>query len=306
MHIRTNKVLNVLLRPIVLMAEWVGAHNPTLLMKTRYYMRFHKKLNLKNPQTLNEKILYLLLKTDTTEWTRLADKYAVRGYVEECGLEHTLTELYAHWTKDDDVDYNALPGSFVIKSVQGCGDVIIVRDKATFDCAAASKSIQTMLHDRYGALEGGVHYMRITPGVIVEKLLPFEEGNSLIDYKIWCFNGKPFAILTCSDRIKGGVKLGSYDTDWNYHPEHLIASNEHPLRSTPLPKPENFDEMLKMAETLSKPFPQVRVDLYNINGKIYFGEMTFTAYGGLMNYYSDEFQRIAGDKIDINYNTKRI
>ena len=301
MHIRTNKRLNVVLKPLVVISEWVGAHYPVFFMKTRYYLRFHKKLDLKHPQTLNEKILYLSLKTDTTEWTRCADKYAVRGYVEECDLGYTLTKLYAYWLKEEEVDFNALPDSFVIKSVQGCGDVIIVRDKTNFDQAAAYKLIHTMLHNRYGALEGGIHYMRINPAVITEELLPVDEGKSLIDYKIWCFNGKPSSILTCSDRTKGGVKLGSYDKEWNYHPEHLISSQEHPLRSTPLPKPENFDEMLKIAEKLSKPFPQVRVDLYNINGNIYFGEMTFTAYGGMMNYYTEEFQHMAGKLIDINY-----
>lgn len=302
MHVRTNKILNLTLRPLVIASEWLGKHDPTMLMKIRYFMRFHKRLNLKNPQTLNEKILYLSLKTDTTKWTRLADKYAVRSYVKECGLEHILTKLYAHWTKEEEVDFDVLPDNFVLKSVQGCGDVIIVKEKADLDQEAAKKSIHTMLHERFGALEGGVHYMRIKPAAIVEELLPIEEGGYLIDYKIWCFNGKACFILTCSNRTKSGVMLGSYDTEWNYHKEHLISSKEHPVRPNPLPKPENFEEMLKIAETLSKPFPQVRVDLYNIKGKIYFGELTFTAYGGLINYYTEEFQRMAGDKIDVKLN----
>ena len=302
MHIRTNKTLNMALRPILKLCEWLGRHNPTLLMRMRYFSKFHRKLDLNNPQTLNEKILYLSLKTDTTLWTRCADKYEVRGYVKECGLEETLTKLYAHWTNEKNVNFESLPSSFVMKSVQGCGDVLIVKDKTAFDQAAALKSIHTMLHERYGAIEGGSHYLRIDPGVIVEELLPVEDGNYLIDYKIWCFNGKPSYILTCSNRLKGTVMLGSYDTEWNYHPEHLISSKEHPTRPEPLPKPENFEEMIRIAEKLSSPFPQVRVDMYNIKGKVYFGELTFTAYGGLMNYYTDEFQKMAGKKININYN----
>ena len=302
MHITQNPIMRVALRPIIWATKCLGKHNPELLMRIRYYQRFHKRLNLKEPCTLNEKILYLSLKTDTSQWTKLADKYAVRSYVKDCGLECILTKLYKHWTNEHEVQFDDLPNSFVLKSVQGCGDVIIVNNKANMDRSTISKSIHQMFHERYGALEGGKHYMRITPSVIVEELLPMGEEGSLIDYKIWCFNGKPYCILTCSERTKTGVKLGSYDTSWNYHPEHLVSSNEHPLRPMPLPKPKNLSKMLEVAEKLSAPFPQVRVDLYDINGVVYFGEMTFTAYGGMMNYYSEEFQNAAGKEIDLNYN----
>ena len=123
----------------------------------------------------------------------------------------------------------------------------------------------------------------------------------MIDYKIWCFNGKVYYIMTCSNRKSDSVCLGLYDKEWNYHPDYLVFSSEYTQELEPLPKPKNLEIMFDVAEKLSKSFPCVRVDLYNINGKIYFGEMTFTSLGGLMNYYTDEFQKKAGDIIDLNY-----
>ena len=248
-----------------------------------------------------KKILYLSLCTDTSEWTRWSDKYSVRKYVEDCGLNENLVKIYAHWVNEQDIDFKNLPNSFVIKSVQGCGDIILVNDKNTIDESDIREKIELMLHERYGALEGGKHYLRIEPAIIVEELLPIENGQSLIDYKIWCFNGKPEFILTCSNRFKGGVYLGSYDKDWNYRQNDMVFSKEHPEEKEPLAKPENLDKMLEIAENLAKPFPCVRVDLYNINSKIYFGEMTFTSLGGLMDYYSKDFQLMAGNMIDLNY-----
>lgn len=301
MHITKNSYSKIIFTPIIAIAKWLGKNHPKTLVKIRHLVRFRKRLNLNNPKTLNEKILYLSLCTDTSEWTRLSDKYSVRKYVESCGLNENLVKIYAHWVNEQNIDLRNLPNSFVIKSVQGCGDIILVKNKEDIDGNSIREKLKPMLSERYGALEGGKHYLRINPAIIVEELLPIENGQSLTDYKIWCFNGIPKFILTCSNRFKGGVFLGSYDTEWNYRPNDMIFSKEHPEEKSPLPKPINFDKMLEIAEQLAKPFPCVRVDLYNINGKIYFGEMTFTSLGGLMDYYTDDFQKIAGSMIDLNY-----
>ena len=300
MHIANNKFLRVIFAPLVWATKWLGENNPTFLMQVRYFARFHKRLDLKDPKTLNEKILYLSLKTDTSQWTRLADKYAVREYVKECGLENILTQLYAHWTNEDEIDLSVLPNSFVIKSVQGCGDVIIVKDKSKVDKEVFLKKTHPMFHQRYGALEGGMHYMRIKPAVIVEELLQTPDEAPLTDYKIWCFNGQAYYIMTCSNRNKDSVCLGIYDKEWNYKPEYMIFSKEHREEKQPLPRPDNLAELILAAEKLSQGFPCVRVDFYSINGKAYFGEMTFTSLGGMMDYYTDEFQLEAGERIIIN------
>lgn len=287
--------------PIKAMAKCYGKHFPESIVRLRYFLRFRKFLNLKHPKNLNEKILFLSLKTDTSEWTRLADKYRVRQYITDCGLGYTLTELYAYWKDMSDVDFSVLPSSFVIKSVQGCGDVIVVRDKSKVDFEQIKRKLIPMFTERYGALEGGKHYLRIEPAVIVEELLP-SSGEHLIDYKIWCFNGKSNCILTCSGRSAEGVHLGLYDLEWNYMKECMAFSKEYSEERVPLPKPDNLQEMLLVAERLAKPFPCVRVDLYNIQGKIYFGEMTFTSLGGMMNYFTEDCLLKMGNEIDLNYN----
>lgn len=301
MHIRQSKTLKILFSPLLWSTKLLGKYCPELLVKIRYRIRFHKKLNLDNPKTLNEKILYFSLRTDTTQWTRLADKYAVRQYVEECGLKDILVKLYAHWTNEKEVDLNSLPDEFVIKSVQGCGDVIVVMDKWQMNCKKVLQQIHYMLNNRYGALEGGKHYLRIQPAVIVEELLSIGGGEkSLIDYKLWCINGTPKYILTCRNRSKHGKDVMLYDTEWNAHPEYRFFNKNNP-KDEVIPKPLNLETMLDVATKLARPFPIVRVDLYNVNGKVYFGEMTFTSLGGMMNCYTSEFLLKIGNQIDLNY-----
>jgi len=304
MHIRTNKTLNVILRPIVWAAEWLGVHHPLTLMRLRYYARFHRKLDIANPQTLNEKIIFLSLKTDTSLWTLCSDKYRVREYVQECELDDILVKLYGMWEHAEDIDINGLPDKFVLKGNHGCDDVIIVSDKKKLRRQEVVDFYKKDLKQRYGAIEAGLHYFRIKPCVIAEELLEVDEESSkfssvLIDYKVWCFNGKPYFIWICNNRHGEHKEVMVYDTEWNTHPEYLIYDNEY-VEGKPIPKPTNLDKMLEVATRLSKPFPQVRVDLYNTYGKIYFGELTFTSYGGLMNHYSEEFQRLAGSLIDLS------
>lgn len=305
MEISTHPFFKVVLYPLIWLTKFVGRHWPALLVKVRYCARFHKLLNLDNPKTLNEKILYMSLKTDTTLWTRLADKYSVREYVVECGLSNILVPIYGRWDDVNKIDFESLPQGFVLKTVQGSGDIIIVKNKKLIDRHKVLVSMHKAINTVYGELEGGKHYMRIKPAVIAEALLENDStslkySTSIIDYKIWCFNGKPHYIWACCNRDKSGTDVMTYDLHWNAHPEYSIF-NQHYRRGVILPKPENLDEMLLIAEKLSKPFPVVRVDLYNINGQVYFGEMTFTSLGGLMDFYTDEFQLLTGNIIDVNY-----
>lgn len=293
------------LKPLVYAARLFGRNFPELMVRLRYFVRFRRPINLKHPQTLNEKILSLSLRSDTTIWTRLADKYNVRGYIEEHGLSDILVPLVGYWTKAEDIDFDKLPNSFVLKTTQGSGDIIIVKDKDSINKDNVRKQMDKALHTKYGELEGGKHYMRISPAIIAEALLTNDEiskihSTSIIDYKIWCFNGKVHYIWACCNRDKNGTDVMTYDINWNAHPEYSVFY-DHYRRGSLIPKPENFEQMINIAETLAKPFPVVRVDLYNLNGKIYFGEMTFTSLGGLMNFYTDDFQRMCGNIIDLNY-----
>ena len=155
-----------------------------------------------------------------------------------------------------------------------------------------------------GVLSGEPHYTTMKPCIIAEELLPSEKGEkSPADYKIYCANGKAYYIWMCSGRDSTGTDVMTYDRDWNPRPDLCIFDSRY-REGKVRPKPINLDKMLEVAETLVKPFPFVRLDLYNINGKIYFGEMTFTPLGGMVNFHPQFFLNEMGNYIDLNYPNK--
>ncbi len=249
--------------------------------------------------------MYLSIVTDTTQWTELADKYQVRKYVSDCGLADKLVELYGVWNNANDIDFCSLPTQFVLKTNHGSGEIKIIKNSSCIDKEQIISYFNKAIKQPYGAIEAGKHYLRINLCIIAEQLLlndveSQKYSSSIIDYKCWCFNGKVHYIWVCCNRDSHGTDVLLYDKDWNVHPEYSIFT-EHYRKGEVVPRPTNLSEMIKVAEKLAHPFPCVRVDLYNIGGKIYFGEMTFTSLGGLMNFYTDEFLNIAGSLIDLNY-----
>lgn len=285
--------------------SYFGKNYPKEWISFRYFLRFHKFINWSNPKNLNEKILCLSIMTDTTLWTQLADKYRVREYIEKCGYKDNLVKLYGVWNNASDIDFDKLPQSFVLKTNHGSGEIVIVHDKNKMNKDEVIKYFNKEISKPYGAFESGKHYQRISPLIIAEELLINDEisqkySTSIIDYKFWCFNGKVHYVWVCCNRDKHGTDVLTYNRDYNAHPEYSIFNN-HYRKGQVTPKPNNYMDMIKMAEALAKPFPCVRVDLYNIDGKIYFGEMTFTSLGGMMNFYTDEFLDKAGELIDLNY-----
>lgn len=318
-HPTSSKGGRILFAPAIGLCHFLGKHNPELLLKIRYFLTFKKKLNLKNPQDLNEKILWAKLYSDTTQWTTLADKYKVRDYVKQKGLGDCLVKLYGAWDDVNDFDFDQLPENFILKANNGDGKGTnkAVRGKSTLPIAqkaAIVKTIDEWLHRKnIGLLHVEPHYKEIHPMVIAEELLPTPKGEStLIDYKLWCFNGKVHYILICSDRSGNGAKvhLMLYDREWNACPQYSIFSFGYP-KGKIMPKPKNLDKMIEVAEKLSQGFPELRVDLYNLNpedenGKIYFGELTFTSLGGLMTYFTPEFLKKAGALFSIKDFKKKV
>lgn len=307
-HPTLSKSGRLFFAPLIKFCEFLGNHYPELLLKLRYRYVFKKSLDLKNPRDLNEKIIWAKLYSDTSRWTELADKYRVRGYVESLGLGDTLVKLYDVWYKKEDVNLDALPDKFIIKANNGDGKgTNKIINKAEFTNPNKKRELISMvdewLHRRnIGALHAEPQYKGMKPCVVVEEVLPLEKGaTSLTDYKMWCFNGKCYYTWICNDRSAGGnsAHVMTYDMDWNAHPEFSVFNLDY-LRGDIIPKPKNFDKMVGIAEKLSKGFPELRVDLYNIDGKIYFGELTFTLQGGFMDFFTPEFNRILGDKFDIH------
>ncbi len=294
-------LMNGMYRSLV---QFTNAHFPVLLAKLRFRKLFGRNLNLKNPQDLNEKILWLSLFSDTSEWSRLADKYAVRQYVEEKGLGHILLKLYGKWDKVEDIDWDSLPKSFVLKTNNGSGTVLIVKDKNKIDIGETKLLLNEWLIKRPSCDTTEFHYNKIIPCIIAEELLvqPNKEtyiSETLIDYKIWCFNGKSYIIRTYGNRVEGSTEIATFDKEWNDHPE-VSVFNDHYRACKILPsRPKRLQEMLLIAETLSEGFPEVRVDLYYVNDKIYFGELTFTSQGACMNNFTPEFLFEMGKHVDL-------
>lgn len=292
--------------PLVKLCEWWGNHFPVSLIKMRYRLVFKKPIDLTTPKDLNEKILWAKLFSDTSKWTELADKYKVRKYVEDLGLGKYLVKLYAVWYDVKEVNFDALPETFIIKANNGDGkgtNKIIRKSGLTEEKKVELvKMIDEWLHRKnIGALHAEPQYKGMKPCVIAEEVLPLDPGTtSLTDYKIWCFNGKAYYVWVCNDRSGGGnsAHVMTYDLDWNAHPEFSVFNSDY-LRGEIIPKPKNFEEMIRVAEKLSQGFPELRVDMYNVQGKIYFGELTFTSQGGFMDFFTPEFNLELGSKFDI-------
>lgn len=263
-----------------------------------------KKMNWENPSDYNEKINWLKLYSDTTEWTQCADKYLVRDYISQKGFPELLVPLLGKWEDVDDIDFSQLPEQFVIKTNHGSGDVIIVEDKNKVNVSQLKEKLKENLKTPYGKFQGENHYLKITPCVLAEPLLiqdsPF--SSSLVDYKFICFDGKPHSVLCFFNRKEGHYEFSLYDLDWHSHPEHLVFNGHSRDGGDSIPRPLSFDLMIKAASELSKGFPQVRVDFYEIEGKPYISELTFTSTGGCITYLTDTFLRTLGAQIALPIN----
>lgn len=266
-----------------------------LAHKILYKRHTKKKLDLKNPQDFNEKIQYLIVNFFSKKEANLSDKLNVKEYVSKLKIKDLfIPKTIACYYDVDSIDINKLPSRFVLKCNHGSGNVIICNSKSNFDFEAAKRILKNELKKDYSNNLLEYHYKYIKPCVIAEEYLDDSGNKNPVDYKFYCFNGKVDNILVCTEREKK-LKLNDYDKDWN-----LLDNIKPEIKSKiRVDKPKNLNKMIKMAEELSKGIPFVRVDLYNIDGKIYFGEYTFTPMGGLINYYNDKALKHYGDLIDL-------
>ena len=275
------------------------------LHKNYLYRRvFGKKINWKNPRDLNEWISWLQLYTDTSTWTNLADKYKVRSYVKHCGLEDILIPCYGIWEHPDQIDLKEIPESFVLKTTHGSGDIMIFSQKPLKFKLNDYKKILNNLKNKQGRNTAEYHYLKIKPQIIIEKLLDSSKqgypSHSLIDYKIWCFNGVPELCWVVYDRKSTCLKMSLFNLDWENLNDELQPSKHYLLGDDDIPCPKKWEEMKEYAAILSKGFPQVRVDLYEVDGKVYFGELTFSSAGGMMTYFKPSILKRLGEKVKDN------
>jgi len=265
-------------------------------------LRFKRKLNLKNPQTLADKVTYLFLHKQTPLMSTCTDKWAVREYISQKGLSGILIPTVGGpWNKVEEIDFNKLPNKFILKATHGCKMNYIVKDKSKLDIVNCKKVLQNWLNTTYGTYSVEPHYKQIQHRIYAEELL--ETANDLIDYKIHCLNGVSQFVLVVSNRDTSkrrmSVKLDLFDTKWNCLNEYLQTSGLEVPNTGKMKCPSQLDEMLDIAKLLSQDFSFVRVDLYEIEGKIYFGELTFSPAVGVFPYFTEEFINDMGKRLKI-------
>lgn len=300
---RKNALSRYLGRPQNLLYR-VLCGNPRLIkndkryLKMRYSICMGKKLNLDSPVTFNEKLQWLKLYNRRPEYTTMVDKYAVKEYVsEKIGKNHVIPTLGV-WNKPSEIDWDSLPNQFVLKTTHDSGGIVICKDKTKLDKDAALKKLEyAITHDNY-SITREWPYKNVARRIIAEEYIEPSQGtNDLPDYKFFCFDGKVKALFVATERQNPNeeVKFDFFDADFNSLP--IRQGHDH---AKVLPKkPLCFEEMKQIAETLSAGIPHVRVDLYNVNGKTYFGELTFFHFGGFTPFEPDEWDTNFGNMLTL-------
>ena len=256
------------------------------MIKLQYRIKLKRKLNLKDPKRYTEKIQWYKLYYRNPVMMVCVDKYGVRKYIEKKGLGNILNQLYQVVDRPEEINFDQLPDKFVIKTTNGSGTNILVKDKKTLNIAETKKKLNDFLNMAEASAGREWAYGGSSKKIIVEELL---EDNSnkdkgISDYKFLCFNGKPVYVVYDKDRFSDH-KRNFYDVNWNY----VKVDSDCPCFEDSVKKPENYEKMVEIASVLSRDFPAVRVDLYNIEGKIYFGELTFYPWSGYVQYTPDSF-----------------
>lgn len=271
--------------------------SPTLNTKLRYRYLFKKKLNLKKPETFNEKLLWLKLKNYNNNplVIQCADKYLVRDYVRDCGYEDILIDLLGVWDSAEKIQWDDLPDKFVLKWNFGAGMNIICKDKKSLNREQTVMQMNKWQKNKYWLTHSEMHYKYIPKKIICEEFVECTETDTIPDYKIYCFHGKPKAVLVMHDRGSSQMSAEFFDTMW----QPLGNTDKYDAKLEATQKPVCLESMLLAAEKLSSPFPFVRCDFYVVEDRFYFGELTFTPAGGLYTSQTKVDGKKMSDFIDI-------
>lgn len=271
-----------------------------LYLRIIFYLKVGKPLNLDNPKTMNEKLQWLKLYNRKPEYTGMVDKILAKKYVANLIGEQYIVPTLGVWNHFDEIDFDQLPNQFVLKTNHGGGSfgVVICKDKNTFDKDKAKKKLEKSLNMDLSRLYVEWPYRNIERKIMAEYYL----GDDLTDYKFYCFNGEADVVMNCIERQTGHPKFYFFDKNWNL--QRLNKRGKEAPEGFTLPKPEGMDKMFGIAAKLSEGLPFARVDLYNIDGKIYFGEITFFPDSGFDKNRLPEADLYFGKKIVLPKNKK--
>lgn len=264
-------------------------------LRLQYHCVFGKKADIKNPKSFNEKLLWLKLYDRRPEYSTMVDKYAVKKYVADIIGEEYIIPTLGVWDKPEDIDWDSLPDQFVLKCTHDSGGLVICRDKSKLDREASIEILNRSLHKDYYLAGREWPYKNVPKRIIAEKYMEDKKLGDLPDYKFFCFDGEVKALFIGTERGSGDVKFDYYDADFN----HLDLVQMHPMSGKELPKPDHFEKMKELAAKLSLGIPEVRVDFYNINGSIYFGELTLYHHGGSVPFHPEEWDYTFGSWIKL-------
>lgn len=269
-----------------------------IYLKIMYKRRMNQKLNFKKPQTFNEKLQWLKIYNRNKEFIKMVDKYEAKQYVGKIiGKEYIIPTL-GIYDKFEDINFEKLPNQFVLKCTHNSGIVVICTDKTKFNIEEAKNKLNKCLKINYYYLSREWPYKNIKPRIIAEQYMQDDKSGELIDYKVYAFNGKCDYVMTCIDRAKKETKFIYYDKQWNMKKEFSKDGIKYG-DSLNIDKPKNLDKMFKFAEILSKEIPFVRVDFYEVNGQLYFGELTFFPSAGFDNTRTKECQEYLDNTLKI-------
>lgn len=267
--------------------------SPEFVSKIYYKHMMGYPLNLKNPTMFNEKIQWLKL----YEWPnnplviQCGDKYTVRSYLEAKGLGSYLNDLIDVWENVDDIIWEKLPNQFALKVSNSCGQNIICEDKSNLDIKKAKRKLSKWYKEDFGKYNAEPHYSKMPKRLICEKYL----GGNMIDYKFVCFHGK-VGYLNVTSHPNGTIVIAGFTADGKPAPFRRTGDAVYDENAK---LPEHFEEMKKLSEKVAEDFPFVRVDWYEVGGRIYIGELTFTPNAGLGKIEPREYERYLGDQIDL-------
>lgn len=268
-----------------------------VMIKIQYKVATGRKLNLKNPKRFTEKLQWYKLYHRDPLMTQCADKYEVRKYIASKGFGETLVPLYGVYDNANDIDFEGLPNRFVLKTTNGSHTNLFCDDKSNLDVKSTTQKLNYWLKKRTIKAGREWPYYNIKPRIICEKYLEKDKNDDLVDYKFICFAGKVLCVFVNAERNSDeSMRLGIYNKEFKHLPYRRKGLRD---MDSSFQKPTNYEKMVEIAETLSADFPHVRVDLYNIDGKIYFGEMTFFHGSGYIGFDPDNFDYILGEKFNL-------
>ena len=287
-----QKIRKILFR---LVQKFNFLFNDKIYLKIIYFLGMGRKLNLSNPKRFSEKIQWLKLYNRKSLYTQMVDKVEVKKYVSSAiGTEYIVPTIKV-WDKIDDINVDSLPEKFVLKTTGGGGScgVVICRNKSCFDLNQAKTTLNKSFKDNIYRRYREWPYKNVSNRIIAEELLDYE---TLFDYKFFCFNGVPKYCQVISGRDEV-MSIDFFDKEWNHQNFH--EPREYPFAKRTIPKPKNFSLMLDLAKKLANGIPFVRIDFYNIEGRIYFGEITFFPTSGLGGFEPDEYDLKWGELLHL-------